>query len=53
MVRSSYQTGIITEGSMKLEKEDYIDPRCALCGRQGEEESAQPVPIGRIMEKLR
>ncbi len=38
---------------MKLEKEDYIDPRCALCGRPGEEESAQPVPIGRIMEKLR
>ena len=38
---------------MKLEKEDYIDPRCALCGRPGEEESAQLVPIGRIMEKLR
>ena len=38
---------------MKLEKEDYIDPRCALCGKPGEEETVQPVPIGRIMDKLR
>ena len=38
---------------MKLEKEDYIDPRCALCGKPGEEESPQPVPVGRIMDKLR
>ena len=38
---------------MKLEKEDYIDPRCMLCGKPGEEESAQPVPVGRIMDKLR
>ena len=38
---------------MKLEKEDYIDPRCALCGKPGEEEAAQPVPVGRIMDKLR
>ena len=38
---------------MKLEKEDYIDPRCALCGRPGEEESAQPVPVGRILDRLR
>ena len=38
---------------MKLEKEDYIDPRCALCGKPGEEESPRPVPAGRIMDKLR
>lgn len=38
---------------MKLEKEDYIDPRCVLCGKPGEEETAQPVPVGRILDKLR
>ena len=38
---------------MKLEKEDYIDPTCVLCGKPGETESAQPVPVGRIMDKLR
>ena len=38
---------------MKLEKEDYIDPRCVLCGKPGEEETVQPVPVGRIMDKLR
>ena len=38
---------------MNLEREDYIDPRCVLCGKPGEEEMAQPVPIGRIMDKLR
>ncbi len=38
---------------MNLEKEDYIDPRCALCGRPGETETAEPVPVGRILDKLR
>ena len=38
---------------MNLEKEDYVDPRCALCGKPGEEETVQPVPVGRIMDKLR
>ena len=38
---------------MKLEKEDYIDPRCVLCGKPGEEETPQPVPVGRILDKLR
>ncbi len=38
---------------MKLEKEDYIDPRCVLCGKPGEEESARPVPVGRILDRLR
>lgn len=38
---------------MKLEKEDYMDPSCVLCGKPGETETAQPVPAGRIMEKLR
>ena len=41
------------QGSRDLEKEDYVDPRCVLCGKPGEEETAQPVPIGRIMDKLR
>ena len=38
---------------MKLEREDYIDPRCALCGKPGEEEAAQPIPVGRVMDRLR
>ena len=38
---------------MKLEKEDYIDPSCVLCGKPGETETARPVPVGRIMDKLR
>ena len=38
---------------MRLEKEDYIDPACVLCGKPGETETIQPVPAGRIMEKLR
>ena len=38
---------------MKLEKEDYIDPACPLCGKPGETESARPVPVDRIQRKLR
>ena len=38
---------------MKLEKEDYIEPNCVLCGKPGEEVSAEPVPVGRILDKLR
>ena len=38
---------------MKLEKEDYMDPACPLCGRPGETESARPVPVDRIIGKLR
>ena len=38
---------------MKLEKEDYIEPNCALCGKPGETESARPVPQDRIMAKMR
>ena len=38
---------------MKLEKEDYLDPACPLCGRPGESESARPVPRDRIQRKLR
>ena len=38
---------------MKLEREDYIDLRCALCGKPGEEEAAQPIPVGRVMDRLR
>ena len=38
---------------MKLEKEDYLDPNCVLCGKPGEIESAKPVPRDRIMAKMR
>lgn len=38
---------------MKLEKEDYIEPNCVLCGKPGEAESPRPVPVGRILDKLR
>ena len=38
---------------MKLEKEDYIEPRCVLCGKPGEEERGEPVPLGRILDRLR
>ena len=38
---------------MKLEKEDYIDPTCVLCGKPGETESAKPVPQDRIIRKMR
>ena len=38
---------------MKLEREDYIEPNCALCGKPGEEAAAEPVPVGRILDKLR
>jgi len=38
---------------MKLEREDYMDPQCVLCGKPGETEPVQPVPIGRIMDRLR
>ena len=38
---------------MKLEKEDYIEPDCVLCGKPGEEAAAKPVPVGRILDKLR
>ena len=38
---------------MKLEKEDYMDPQCPLCGKPGEEETIRPVPVGRIQDMLR
>lgn len=38
---------------MKLEKEDYLDPACPLCGKPGETETIQPVPMGRVMDRLR
>ena len=38
---------------MKLEREDYLDPQCVLCGKPGEPETVQPVPVGRILEKVR
>ena len=38
---------------MQLEKEDYLDPQCVLCGKPGEPETVQPIPAGRVMERLR
>ena len=38
---------------MNLNREDYIEPQCALCGQPGEESAAKPVPQDRIQEKLR
>lgn len=38
---------------MKLEKEDYMDPQCVLCGKPGGEEAVTPIPAGRVMDKLR
>ena len=38
---------------MKMEREDYMEPACALCGKPGGEESPRPVPAGRILERLR
>ncbi len=35
-----------------MEREDYLDPQCVLCGKPGEPESAKPVPVNRILEKL-
>ena len=38
---------------MNLNREDYIEPQCALCGQPGEESAVKPVPQDRIQEKLR
>ena len=38
---------------MKLQKEDYLDPACVLCGKPGEPETGTPVPMGRVMDRLR
>lgn len=36
-----------------MEKEDYAEPACVLCGQPGEEEPVRPVPRDRILEKMR
>ncbi len=38
---------------MNLEKEDYMDPACPLCGKPGEQETAKPIPADRVMRKMR
>ena len=35
-----------------MEREDYLDPACPLCGKPGEPETAQPIPVRRVLEKL-
>ncbi len=35
-----------------LEKEDYLEPECALCGVPGEE-PVRPIPRDRVLEKMR
>ncbi len=37
---------------MRLEKEDYLDPMCVLCGKPGEPEMRQTVPVDRVMDRL-
>ena len=37
---------------MKLEKEDYLEPDCPLCGMPGETETPRSVPLDRIQRKL-
>ena len=41
------------KANMNLEKEDYVEPTCALCGKPGEEAPREPVPVDRILTKLR
>ena len=36
-----------------LEKEDYMDPECVLCGKPGEAVTVKPIPMGRVMDKLK
>ena len=36
-----------------MEKEDYLEPACPLCGQPGEEGQVRPVPQDRIQRKLR
>lgn len=40
------------QGRGALKPEDYLDPSCVLCGKPGEPETAKPVPISRILDKL-
>ena len=35
-----------------MDREDYMDPACPLCGKPGETEPARPIPVGRVLEKL-
>ena len=36
-----------------LEKEDYMEPECALCGWPGEEQPVRTIPVDRILQKVR
>ena len=36
-----------------LEREDYLEPNCVLCGQPGEETPFRPIPQDRVQEKLR
>ena len=38
---------------MSLEREDYVEPVCALCGKPGEENPFRPVPRDRILELMK
>ena len=35
-----------------LNKEDYAEPSCVLCGKPFGQEEIKPVPVGRIFEKM-
>ena len=36
-----------------LDKEDYVEPDCALCWMPGEETPRRPVPVDRILDRIR
>ncbi len=38
---------------MNLEKGDYVEPECVLCGKPGDTVRKDPVPVGRILDRLR
>ena len=38
---------------MKLEREDYLEPACVLCGKPGEISGKPGVPMARVLERLR
>ena len=37
---------------MQLKAEDYLEPSCPLCGKPGQIQPAQPIPVPRVMERL-
>ena len=36
-----------------MEREDYVEPNCVLCGKPGETDPIQSVDMGRVLDKLK